>query len=100
MQQQQQQQHQEQKQVACAESQTVSVPPTVNMIVDESLASKVESIYVRAATAAISNSENPIVRKQYKKRKQSDLTDSDAPTPSVSATVPDLIHDITVRFDT
>lgn len=93
-------QQQQQQQQTCAESQTVPVPPTVNMIVDESLASKVESIYVRAANTAISNSDNPIVRKQYKKRKQSDLTDSDAPTPSVSATVPDLIHDITVRFDT
>jgi hypothetical protein len=60
---------------------------------------KVESIYVRAATDAISKSDKPTVRRKYKK-KSSELTDRITDTPTVAPTVPDRLHDITVRFDT
>lgn len=58
---------------------------------------KVESIFVRAATDAISKSTNPIIRKQYRKKK--DVTDSKSEPPAVIST-PDIRNDITVRFDT
>lgn len=59
---------------------------------------KVESIYMRAANEAIANSENPILRKQYKKKKVDVTVREEETSPSLSS-LPDRKNDITVRFD-
>jgi hypothetical protein len=60
---------------------------------------KVESIFMRSANEAVLKSENPIVRKQYKKKKEPlDTITETSPTLSAS-TMPVIRNDITVRFD-
>ena len=72
-----------------------------NLLCLDSDTLKVESIFIRAASDAISKSDNPIVRKQYKKKKE--VTDSNTPqhsqSPTLSSTAPVIRSDITVRFD-
>lgn len=61
---------------------------------------KVESIFMRAAVAAVSNSENPVIRKRVIRRKKpSETTEREDAGAQTPPTVPDRISDITVRFD-
>jgi hypothetical protein len=75
-----------------------SSAPVDNLLCLDSETLKVESMYVRAANDAIATSDNPVVRKQHKKRK--DNTDSNVEkSPAMSSTAPVIRSDITVRFD-
>jgi hypothetical protein len=77
----------------------LNLTDTINESHDDMKPVKVESIYVRAATTAVSTSDVPDVRKQYKK-KQKEITDRDAPPQTVTSIASDRTNDVTVRFDT
>jgi hypothetical protein len=81
---------------------TIAADSSDNVLVDlsenDEKPVKVESIFVRAATDAISKSDKPIVRKQYKKR--SETTGHDTAMSTIIQSVPDRFHDVMVRFDT
>jgi hypothetical protein len=72
-------------------------PEEANKVVLD-LPTKVESIYIRAATDAIAKSEDHVVRKQYKKKKLDGTVREEERSPSLSS-LPDRKNDITVRFD-
>ena len=76
-----------------------SIAPVDNLLCLDSETLKVESIYVRAASDAIAKSDVPVVRKQYKKKKENTEGNVEK-SPTLSSTAPVIRSDITVRFDT
>jgi hypothetical protein len=61
---------------------------------------KVESIFVRAASDAISKSDKPIVRKQNKRNLSECVIDKESNNSQCVSLHTDRLQDVTVRFDT